>query len=137
MLNPKVVSSHTLKVKPYVTHQTLTVNNTELIQKSPGFLKHCGDNFLVQVLKELTRKSSFLGLLLVNRKGLMKEVAIGGHPGHGSHKAVKYKFFDDRRKIATKTSVLDMERPNLRLLRELVSKVLCKTAFEGMELHQC
>lgn len=136
MLNPKVVS-RTLNVKSYITCQTLTVNITELIQTSPGFLKNRGDNFLVQVLRELTRKSSFLGSLLVNRKGLMREVAIGSHSGHGSHKAVKYKIFDDRRKIATKTPALDMVRPDFRMLRELVSKVLCKIAFEGMELHQC
>lgn len=137
MLNPKVISSHSLKVKPYITCQTLTVNNTELIRTNSGFLKHRGDNFLVQVLRELTRKSSFLGLLLVNRKGLMGEVAVGGHPGHGNCKAVKYKIFDDRRKIATRTSAMNMERADFRLLRELVSKVLCKTAFEGIEVHEC
>ena len=80
---------------------------------------------MVQVLRELTRKSSFLGLLLVNRKG------------HGNCKAVKYKIFDDRRKIATRTSAMNMERADFRLLRELVSKVLCKTAFEGIEVHEC
>lgn len=92
---------------------------------------------MVQVLRELTRKSSFLGLLLVNRKGLMGEVAVGGHPGHGKCKAVKYKIFDDRRKIATRTSAMNMERADFRLLRELVSKVPRETAFEGIQGQEC
>lgn len=37
-----------------------------------------GGNFLVQVLKDLTRKDELLGLLFVNREALTGEAVIGG-----------------------------------------------------------
>ncbi|GAB0186493.1 hypothetical protein GRJ2_001114600 [Grus japonensis] len=102
-----------------------------------SFLKHLDDNFLVQVLKEPTRKGALLDLLLVNREGLMGEVAIGGRLGHSDHEVVEFKIFGDRRKTATKTSTLDMRRADFRLLRELVSQVPWETALEGIGVHQC
>lgn len=33
-------------------------------------------------------KGGLLVLLLVNTKGLVSEVAIGGHYGHGDHKVI-------------------------------------------------
>lgn len=50
------------------------------------FLKQEVDNFLVQVLRELTRKGTLLVLFLVNREGLLGEVVISGHLGHSDHK---------------------------------------------------
>ena len=37
--------------------------------RSRKFLKHAEGNFLVQVLRELTRKGALLDLLFVNREG--------------------------------------------------------------------
>lgn len=51
------------------------------------------------------------------------KVALSGHPGHSDHVVVEFKTFGDRRKTVTKTSTLDMERTDFRLLGELVSKV--------------
>ena len=70
-------------------------------KRSRRFLKHLDDNFLVQVQREPTRKGALLDLLLVNREGLVSEVAIGGHLGHSDHEAVKFKIFGDRRKTVS------------------------------------
>jgi len=45
--------------------------------RSRKFPQHIEDNFLVQVLRELTRKGALLDLLFVNRVGLVGEVVIG------------------------------------------------------------
>lgn len=60
-----------------------------------------------------TRKGALLDLLLVNR-GRVGKVALSGQLGHSDHEVVEFE---------TKTSTLDMERTDYRLLRELVSKV--------------
>ncbi|GAB0186949.1 hypothetical protein GRJ2_001160200 [Grus japonensis] len=56
-------------------------HHTADTSRSRSFLKHLDDNFLVQVLKEPMRKGALLDLLLMNRHGLMGDVAIGGHLG--------------------------------------------------------
>jgi len=45
-------------------------------------LKQLHDNFLVQILRKSTRKGALLDPLLMNREGLMDELAIGGCLGH-------------------------------------------------------
>ena len=58
-----------------------------------SFLKHLHDNLLIQLLKEPTRKGALLDLLLVNREGLLGEVAIGGRLGHSDHEVVEFKIW--------------------------------------------
>lgn len=104
---------------PVVNRDYHTANTS----RSRRFLKHLEDHFLVQVLREPTRKGALLDLLLENRVCLVRDVAIGGHLGHNDHEIVEFEIFGDRRKTATKTSVLDMGRADFRLPGELVSKV--------------
>ncbi|GAB0176455.1 mitochondrial enolase superfamily member 1 [Grus japonensis] len=112
-------------------------HHTDDTSRSRSFLKHLDDNFLVRLLKEPTRKGALLDLLLMNREGLMGEVAIGGCLGHSDHEVVEFKIFGDSRKTDTQISTLDMRRADFRLLRELVSQVPWETALEGTEVHQC
>ena len=42
------------------------------------FLECVGDNFLTQLVSELTREGALLDLLFVNREGLVDDVAVGG-----------------------------------------------------------
>lgn len=49
-------------------------------------MKHVEDNFLVQALRELTRKGALLDSLFVNREGLMGRVVIGGYVGDSARK---------------------------------------------------
>ena len=96
------------------------VYHTANTSRSRRFLKRLDDKFLVQVLREPTRKGALLDLLLENREGLVGDVAIGGC--HSDHEVVEFRIYGDRRKTATKTSALDMGKADFRLLRELVSK---------------
>lgn len=88
-------------------------NHRAETSKFRRFLKHLVDNFLVRVLREPSRKGVLLGLLLVNREGLVSEVAIGGLLGHSDLEVVKFKIIGDRRKTVTKTSTLDLGRTDL------------------------
>jgi len=49
------------------------------------------DNFLLEVLREPMSKGVLLGLLLVNRKGLVGEVAFGGCLGWSDHEVISFK----------------------------------------------
>ena len=66
----------------------------------------------------------------------MGEAAISGHLGHSNHKVVEFKIFGDRKKNVTRTSILDLEIADFRMLRELVSKVPQEAAFEDTVAHQ-
>ncbi|KAJ7409030.1 hypothetical protein BTVI_58103 [Pitangus sulphuratus] len=81
------------------------------------FLKNLDDNIMEQVLREPTWKDALLDLMLVNRVDLMSEVEIGGHLGHREHKVIEFKISVQRRKRVSKTSALDMRKPDFRLLR--------------------
>jgi len=59
-------------------------HHTTDTSRSSRFLKHLSDNFVVQVLRDLMRKVALLGLLLLNREGLMREMEIGDCPGHSN-----------------------------------------------------
>lgn len=76
------------------------MNVTKLETNRPmRFLKRLDDSFLVQVLRELTRKSALLDLLLVNGEGLVGEVvARDGHLGRSDHEVVEFKIFGNRKK---------------------------------------
>lgn len=94
------------------------------MNRSRRFLKHIDDNFLLQLLRELTRKGAHLDLLLVYKNGLLNEAVAGGCLGHRDHKVVKFKIFDW--KTATKTSILDMGSAGFWLFREQVGKISWK-----------
>lgn len=61
---------------------------------------------------------------------------MGGHLGHGDHKAIEFKTLVGRRKSANKTSILYIRRADFRLLRKLGSKVPGENTFECAEVHQ-
>jgi len=69
-----------LVLRVIFTCQILTRNTTQLMHKDPGdSFKHLGDNFLVQVVRELMRQGVVLDLLLINSEGLMREKAARDH----------------------------------------------------------
>ncbi|KAF4795393.1 hypothetical protein TURU_093182 [Turdus rufiventris] len=106
-------------------------------QKIP---KKQDDNFMEQVLRKPTGKDALLDLLLVNREDVMSKVVTGaylGHSDHGAIEAIEFKISVDRRKSASKSSILDERRAELRLLKELVTKVPWENAFaEGRGLEE-
>lgn len=82
--------------------------------RSRRFLKGLDGNFLVQVLRELSRKGALLDLLLVNSKSLMSETATCAYLGHSNHEAAEMKIFGDRKKTASRTSTLDIQRADFK-----------------------
>ena len=48
---------------------------------SRRFLQCVEDNFLMQVVEELTRGGVLLDLILTNKEGLVKEIKVGGSLG--------------------------------------------------------
>ncbi|TRZ18635.1 hypothetical protein HGM15179_008456, partial [Zosterops borbonicus] len=76
------------------------------------FLKVLEDNFMEQVLREVTQNDALLDLLLVNRVDLMS--------GDWQPSWQEFKISVDRRKNDSRTSALDMRRADFRLFRELV-----------------
>ncbi|OPJ69545.1 hypothetical protein AV530_012568 [Patagioenas fasciata monilis] len=84
--------------------------HTAGINMSRRFLKHLDNNFLVQVLRDLTRKVAFLDLILTNREGLVGYVATGGSLFHNDDEEVRFKIFANRRKTSSQTLTLDMRR---------------------------
>ena len=59
--------------------------NTAEWDQSWRFLECVGDNFRTELVSELTRKGALLDLLIVNREGLVDDVAVRGRLGHSDH----------------------------------------------------
>ena len=76
-----------------------------------------------RVLGEPTRKDDLLDFLFVNREGLVGDVMVGGCLGHSDCEMVEFKIFSVMRKKDSRVATLDFRRANLRLLRELFSRV--------------
>ena len=49
-----------------------------------------GDNFLTQLVKELTKGNKILDLLFVSRKGLVGDVKVGVCLGHSDHELLDF-----------------------------------------------
>lgn len=69
-----------------LTSQTSTGN---ILKWTQAVLKHVEDNFLMEILRELTRKGAHLDLLFGNREGFMGKVVIGDCLSHSKHKVVE------------------------------------------------
>ncbi|TRZ18654.1 hypothetical protein HGM15179_008452 [Zosterops borbonicus] len=99
------------------------------------FLKNLDDDFIEEVIKEMTWKDALLDLLLPNRVDLMSGVEIGGCLGHSNLEVINIKIPVDRRKSACKTSALDMRKADFRLLKKLVNEG--QKEFQCPELEDC
>ena len=102
------------------------------------FLRFVGDdNILSQVLSEPARKDALLDLLFVSREGLVGDVMVGSCLSHSDHKMVEFKIFSVMRKKDNEVAALDFRRANVKLFRELFSRVPCESAVEGLGVHKC
>ncbi|KAJ7408433.1 hypothetical protein WISP_121079 [Willisornis vidua] len=90
------------------------------------------DNFMEQILKELTEKDGLLHLLLVNTVDLVSKVKIGGCLGHSDHKVIEYKICQEEK--CQETSTPDTRRSDFRMLRELVKSPVIKKESLVLEL---
>ena len=66
------------------------IYNTADREPSRRFLECVGDNFLTQLVKELTKGNKILDLLFVSRKGLVGDVKVGVCLGHSDHELLDF-----------------------------------------------
>jgi len=81
--------------------------HTAVTSRSWKFMTFVGDNFLSQVLSEPTRKDVPIGLLFVNREGLVGDAMVGGCLGHSDHEMVEFKSFNVTKKKDGRVAALD------------------------------
>ena len=78
--------------------------------ESEEFLDVVQDNFLHQYIREPTRGSNILDLVLSNTDNIISDVEIGGQLGNTDHDEIRFKFNWNEHSSENKTSV-----PNFRL----------------------
>ncbi|PKU41300.1 hypothetical protein llap_8389 [Limosa lapponica baueri] len=76
-------------------------------EQSQRFLECVKDNFLTQLVRDPTRESALLDLLLVNREGLVGDVKVGGHLGQSDHEIIEFSILAEARQGASRTATLD------------------------------
>ncbi|KAJ7423618.1 rna-directed dna polymerase from mobile element jockey-like [Pitangus sulphuratus] len=96
--------------------------NTAEKRQSRRFLECIEDNFLLQLVNELTKGGAPLDLLFTNSEGLMGDVVVRGHLGYSDHAMIEFSILRDAERAINKTSALDFWRANFSLLRRLVQR---------------
>jgi len=84
-------------------------------KQSRKFLECVEDNFLTQMVKELTRKGTLLDLFFVNREGLLGDVMVGGCLGHSDHGMTELLILREVRRGVSRTATLDFWRADFGL----------------------
>ena len=91
--------------------------------QSRRFLESSEDNFLAQVIDELTRGEALLDLVLTNAEESVKEVKIEGSLGCSDHDMVEFVILKNVGLTKSGVRTLCLRRPNFRLLKELPSGI--------------
>ena len=72
-------------------------------KKQPrGFLECMEDNFLMQLVREPTRRRAPLGLLFTDREGLVGDVEVGSCLCQSDHEMEEFSVLGKVRRMATK-----------------------------------
>ncbi|PKU31484.1 adaptin ear-binding coat-associated protein 1 [Limosa lapponica baueri] len=106
-------------------------HNTAEREQSRRFLECVEDNFLTQLVREPTRESALLDLLLVNREGLVGDVKVGGRLGQSDHEMIEFSILGEARRGANRTATLDFRRADFGLFRSMAESVPWETVLKG------
>ncbi|KAG6926229.1 hypothetical protein G0U57_012464, partial [Chelydra serpentina] len=106
-------------------------SNTAVHRQSSKLLESAGDNFLVQVLEELTRGRAPLDLLLTNREELVGEVEVGGNLGSSDHEMVAFRILTKGRKESSRIRTLDFRKADFDSLMELMRRIPWEANMRG------
>ena len=68
--------------------------------QSRRFLQYIDDNFLMQMVDELTRRGVLLDLVLINKEGLVEAVKVEGSLGCSDHEMVEFRISCGRNRMA-------------------------------------
>ena len=71
-------------------------------KQSRRFLESVADNFLMQLVKQPTRRGASLNLLFTNRAGLVGDVVVGGHLGLSDHKMIEFSVLGEVKRGSAK-----------------------------------
>lgn len=91
------------------------LSNRAMHKRSRQFLQCTHDNFLMQVVEELTRRGVLLDLVLTNKEGLVGDVKARGRLGCSDHEMVEFKVLYGRIKAISRISTLDFKRADLEV----------------------
>ncbi|GAB0204485.1 hypothetical protein GRJ2_002914100 [Grus japonensis] len=100
-------------------------------KQSKRFLECVGDNFLLQVIEEPTRRGAMLDLILTNKEGLVGDVKLKGSLGCSDHEMVEFRILRAVRRVHSKLTILDFRRADFGLFRDLLGRIPWDKALEG------
>ena len=89
------------------------ISNTARNTRSSWFLKCTDNNFLMQVVEELTRGDGLLDLVFTQKEGQVWDVEVWGSLGCSDHEMVDFKTLCERSKAMNKIATLASEEPTL------------------------
>jgi len=105
--------------------------------KSRRFLQSIDDNFLMQVVKEPTRKDTLLGLVLTNKERLVEHVKVGGRLSCSDHEMVKFRILHGGSRAISRIKTLDLRRADFALFRQLLGGIPWARALKGRRVQVC
>ena len=108
------------------------VYNTVDREQSWRFLECVEDNFLTQLVRELTRGSNILDLLSVNRECLVGDVKVGGRLGHSDHEMLDFSIPVEPQRGVSRTATLDFQRADFNLFRTMVERDPWEVVLENV-----
>ncbi|CAM4677035.1 unnamed protein product [Caretta caretta] len=111
-------------------------SNTAVHTQSRKFLESVGDNFLVQVLEEPTRRGAFLDLLLTNREELVGEAKVDGNRGGSDHELVEFRILTQGRKVSSRIRTLDFRKADFDSPRERMGRIPWGTNMKGKGVQE-
>ncbi|TRZ07325.1 hypothetical protein HGM15179_019139 [Zosterops borbonicus] len=110
--------------------------NTAEKGQSRKFLECMDDNFLSQLVGELTRGDTMLHLLFTNRDGLVGDVVVGGQLGQSDHEITEFSIFGEIRRYINKTFTLDFRRADFGLFKRLIQRVPWEEALKNKGVQE-
>jgi len=100
-------------------------DHTARHMQSRRFLQSIDDNFLMQVLEEPMRRGALLDLVLMDKKGLVENVKVGGSLGSSDHEMVNFRILGGGSRAISRNKILDFRRANFGLFKELTWEESC------------
>ncbi|GAB0206448.1 hypothetical protein GRJ2_003110400 [Grus japonensis] len=100
-------------------------------KQSRKFLECVNDNFLLQRIKEPTRKGAMLDLVLTNKEGLVGDVKLKGSLGCSDHEMVEFRILRAARRARSKLTTLEFRRADFGPFRDLLGRIPWDKALEG------
>ena len=94
------------------------------------------DNFLTQLVSELTRGGALLDLLLVNREELVGQVKAGGRLGCSDHEMIEFSILGETKRGVSKPATLDFRRADFDPFKRLIDKIPWEAALKDMGVQE-